>query len=274
MSGRRNHFERAKNPMVLQERDKKIVTFCYKYHFLTQDQIRLLLDFGCQVRAGIRLRKLFDNGYLSRRFIPVYQGRAKILYFPGPKGVELISEQSGIDLLKIKQRRKQLLEIKNASLPHFLLINEFRLAFYLASKNKPEIVPKSWKTEKEIPLRLDEREFFPDFYLTYSYRNKVYSLFLEVDRSTETNKRIEEKVDNYLEYGIDGYYQKQFGFQFFKVLFVCQSQARLKNIRKLIERKTNKMFWLAVQDDITSEKILSRIWQRPHQESLVSLLET
>lgn len=273
MSGRRSPFKRSKNPLVLQERDKKIIALCHDYRFLTQEQIRLLAGFGSQVRAGIRLRKLFDNGYLSRRFLPVFQGRAKILYFPGPKGAEIISEQSGIDPLKIKQKRKQLLEIRNFSLPHYLLINEFRLAFSLASKSNPEISLKSWKTQKEIPLSLEEKEFYPDAYFIYGYRSKLYSLFLEIDRSTETNKRFQGKAENYLKYGFDGYYRKQFGFQFFRVLIVCQSLARLKNLKKLIEQKTDKMFWLAVQGDISPEKILTRIWQRPAKDCLFSLLE-
>lgn len=271
--GGRSPLKRTKNPLVLQERDKKIIALCHEYHFLTQEQIRLLAGFGCYARANIRLRKLFDNGYLSRRFLPVFQGRAKILCFLGPKGVELISESSGIDPLKIKQNRKQLLEIRNFSLPHYLLINEFRLAFSLAAKNNPEISLKSWKTQKEIPLRLGEKEFYPDAYLVYGYRSKLYSLFLEIDRSTETNKRFAGKVENYLKYGFDGYYRKQFGFQFFRVLIVCPSAARLKNLKKLIEQKTDKIFWLAVQGDISPEKILTRIWQRPGQDSFFSILE-
>lgn len=273
MNGRRNPFERAENSLILQNRDREIVVSCHKYHFLTQEQIRYLLGFGCQVRAGIRLRKLFDNGYLSRRYIPVKQGRAKILYYPGPKGVELISEQTGIDAQRIKQKRKQLLEIKDYSLPHFLLINEFRLSFALAVKNNPEIIPKIWSTQKEIPLSLDEKEFYPDAYLVYSFHNEIYSLFIEIDRSTETNKRIQEKVSNYLKYGLEGYYQKQFGFLFFRTLIVCQSHARLKSIKKLIEVRTDKMFWLAVQEDISREKILDKIWYRPRQDFKFSILE-
>lgn len=273
MTGRRSPFKRARNLMVLQERDKKIIALCHDYHFLSQEQIWLLSGFGCRVRAGIRLRKLFDNGYLSRRFLPVLQGRAKILCFLGPKGVELISEKSGIDPLEIKQKRKQLLEIRNFSLPHYLLINEFRLAFSLAAKNNHEISPKTWKTQKEIPLRLEEKEFYPDAYFVYGYRNKLYSLFLEIDRSTETNKRFAGKVENYLKYGFDGYYRKQSGFQFFRVLIVCPSTARLKNLKKLIEQKTDKMFWLAIQGDISSEKILTKIWHRSAKDSVFSLLE-
>ncbi len=251
MGGRKSPFKRARNSLVLQERDKKIIALCHDYHFLTLNQIRLLLGFGSQTRANTRLRKLFDNGYLSRRFLPVFQGRAKILCFLGSKGVELISEKSGIDPLLVRQKRKQLLEIRNFSLPHYLLINEFRLAFSLASKNNPEISLKSWKTQKEIPLRMEEREFYPDAYFVYSYRNKFYSTFLEIDRSTETNKRFQGKVENYLRYGLDGYYQRQFGFQFFKVLVVCQTQARLRS----------------------PEKILGKIWQRTANDSLFSFLE-
>ena len=273
MSGRRSPFQRARNPMVLQERDKKIIASCFDYRFLTQDQVRVILDFGCQVRASVRLRKLFDNGYLSRRFLANLEGRARILYFPGPKGVEIISEKSGLDPLKIKQKRKQLLEIKNTSLPHYLSINEFRLAFSLASKNNPEISLKSWKTEKEIPLSLEEKKFYPDAYLTYGYHNKLYSLFLEIDRSTETNKRFQGKVNNYLKYGFSGCYRRQFGFQFFRVLVVCQSLTRLRNLKKLIEQKTDKMFWLALQQDILPERILTGIWRRPAKDSLFSLLE-
>ncbi|MBU4444526.1 replication-relaxation family protein [bacterium] len=273
MGGRRSPFQRAKNPMVLQERDNNIIALCHDYHFLTLDQIRLLAGFGCRNRASTRLRKLFDNGFLSRRFLSVFRGGGRIIYFLGPAGVEIISGKYGVDAMTIKQKRKQLLKIKNVFLPHYLAINGFRLAFSLASKSKPEITLKSWKTQKEIPLCLEERKFYPDAYFVYGFRGKLYSIFLEVDRSTESNKRFQEKVDNYLKYGFDGYYQKQFGFQFFRVLVVCQTMARLRNLKKAIEQKTDKMFWLAVQQDIRPEMILAKIWHRPAKDPVFSLLE-
>ncbi len=272
MVGRRSLFQRARNSLVLQERDKKIIALCRDYHFLTQEQIRVLSGFGCRTRANIRLRKLFDAGYLSRRFLANFRGRAKILCFPGPRAVEILSERSGIDPLKIKQKRKQLLKIKNSSLPHYLSIGGFRLAFSLASKNDPEISLRLWKTQKEMPLSLEDKKFYPDAYFSYGYRGKLYSHFLEIDRSTESNKRFAEKVDNYLKYGFGGSYQRQFGFQFFRVLVVCQSLARLRNLKKLIEGKTDKMFWLAVEKDVSPEKILSQIWHRPNKEGAFSLL--
>ncbi len=273
MGGRRSPFQRANNPMVLQERDKNIVVLCHDYHFLTREQIRLLSGFACRNRLSTRLRKLYDNAFLARRFLPVFRGGGEVIYFIGPRGIEVISEKYGIDAMITKQKRKQLLKIRNVFLPHYLAINEFRLALSLASRSNPGISLKSWKTQKEIPLCLEERKFYPDAYFVYGFRGKLYGIFLEIDRSTESNKRFAEKVDNYLKYGFDGHYQKQFGFQFFRVLVVCQSEARLENLKRLIEQKTDKMFWLAVQGDISPEKILTKIWQRPAKDSVFSLLE-
>ncbi len=273
MSGRRSPFQRAKNPLVLQERDKNLVALCYDYRFLTREQIRLLSGFACRNRLSTRLRKLYDNHYLDRRSLPVFRGGGEVIYFIGPRGIEVISEKTGIDAMAIKQYRKQLLKIKNAFLPHYLAINGFRLAFSLALKSNPELTFKSWKTEKESPLCLEEKKFYPDACFVYRHNGKFYSLFLEIDRSTENNKRFQEKVANYLKYGFDGYYQKQFGFQFFRVLIVCQSMARLKNLKKLIEQKTDKIFWLALQADVAPEKILAKVWHRPAKDSLFSILE-
>ncbi|MDD5431326.1 MAG: replication-relaxation family protein [Candidatus Pacebacteria bacterium] len=273
MGGRRNPFQRACNSFILQERDKKLIAFCHDYRFLTQEQIRVLSGFGCQTRINIRLRKLFDAGYLSRRFLPVFQGRARILYFVGSRGEEIIAAQAGVDPVKIRQRRKQLLQIKDGSLSHYLAISEFRLAFFMASKHNPAISLNFWRTEKEMPLCLEQKKFYSDACLVYGYRDKFFSLFLEIDRSTESHKRFGEKINNYLRYGLHGHYQKQFGVQFFRVLIVCPSLSRLENLKRLIEQKTDKMFWLTVAGDITPEKILSKIWHRPGQGSLASFLE-
>ena len=267
MSGRRNS-------LILQERDKKIIALCCGYHFLTQEQIRLLAGFGSPVRANLRLKKLHDTGYLSRRFLPVFRGGAPILYFPGPRAGEVMAEQSGADPLKIRQKRKQLLKIKDTGLPHHLAINEFRLAVSLASKNNPVISLKSWSKQKEMPLDLAGKKFYPDAYFVYGWQGKLYSIFLEVDRSTESNRRFQkEKVGNYMQYGLGGHHQRKTGFQFFRVLIVCKTAARLRNLKRLIEQKTSRMFWLAVQGDIRAEKILTKIWQRPGRNTLFSLLE-
>ena len=70
--------------IILQPRDVKIILAVYDFRFLTRLQIQKLF-FGSSSpfndgkssgsgmsQACIRLRKLFDHGYLDRRFFPRY----------------------------------------------------------------------------------------------------------------------------------------------------------------------------------------------------------
>lgn len=80
-------------------------------------------------------------------------------------------------------------------------------------------------------------------------------------------------MENYLNFGLSGEYEKLFGYKYFKVLFVVSSGKRLENIKKLIEKKTDKMFWLTETENISHEMIFADIWQRPRKEGLFALLQ-
>ena len=97
MSGKRSPFEREKNRFVLQERDKRILTALYDYRFLTNEQVQSLLNFGCLTRVNIRLRKLYDNQYLSRNFLANPFGKAKVVHIVGSEAVNVVSENLKID---------------------------------------------------------------------------------------------------------------------------------------------------------------------------------
>jgi hypothetical protein len=73
MSGdRKKKWERAKNPepIVLQPRDQAIILASYEFGLLTREQIQKLFNIDGVITVNMRLRKLFDHGYLSRRFLP------------------------------------------------------------------------------------------------------------------------------------------------------------------------------------------------------------
>lgn len=270
--GGRSPFKRTENHFILQERDKEILAALFYYRFLTNEQIQSLFDFGCLTRVNVRLRKLFDNQFLSRRFLTNPYGRARILHFLGPEGVGIVSQRLGIDSLILKKKRRRILKMRDSSLNHYLLINRLRLAFVLALKNYPRIKMEGWKTQREIPLRL-EKNFYPDACLRYRCQNEVFNLFLEIDHPLKGRKQLQEKVEKYLRYGLEGYFQRQFGFRFFKVLIVCSNQDRLKALLGTIERLTDKMFWLTAWENVTPEKILTPVWFRPGREGLFSLSE-
>src|SRR4249920_1634862 len=104
-TGRLSPFERVAHPsaFVLQERDEEIIEAVYNLIALTGEQIQSLIGFGCAPRRNIRLRLLFDHGYLERKFLPTMQGMAKPIYIPGPSSVEVLSGRLGVDPEEIKR---------------------------------------------------------------------------------------------------------------------------------------------------------------------------
>lgn len=143
---RENKWQRAKNPrpIFLQERDQEIVVSVYEFGFLMRRQIQRLFDFNCVTRVNIRLRKLFDHGYLSRRFLPVIKGSSQALYFLGPQGVDLISQRAGIDPAIIKKKQMNYYERKELFLDHDLLLNDVRIGIYEALERFPDTRLDQW----------------------------------------------------------------------------------------------------------------------------------
>ena len=122
-------FLRKKKALFLQPRDEVIMTFVAEFRLLSREQIQKLLDFPCITRVNIRLKKLYDDGYLSRLFLPTITGTPKILYYLGPQGVPIVSDSLSIDPLLLERERKHLQDRKVLFLNHQLFLNDVRIAF-------------------------------------------------------------------------------------------------------------------------------------------------
>jgi hypothetical protein len=284
MSGeRKNRWLRVKNPepLSLQARDKEIVGAVYECGFLTREQIQRLFAINSTARANIRLRKLFDHGYLIRRFLPTTRGAAKAVYFLGHQGIHLVSDKKGYDPLEIKRRQKVYREKKELFFDHDLAVNEVRIAFYQAMNQQNDLTLDRWLSsadclqEYEIADVRQKRVlkvFRPDGYLRYFYEGKLFSCFLEVDRSTMSNTRFRAKVKTYLEYARSGLYQQRYGLKFFRVLVITKTGARLISLKRVTASLTNKMFWFTTMEHVTPDEAFNQIWERPGSEEKVSLL--
>ncbi len=273
MGGRRKILKRSRNPLILQPRDTEILKAVYEYRFLSGEQIRNLCGFNCRKRANNRLRKLFDNGFLSRRLFVSHFER-QILYFPGPKAIETIVLKTGLDPLEVRRKRARALKTRDSFLSHFLSINNFRYSLEACSRKNSRMKTEIWKYKPAL-FSEEEARIYPDAYFRLGYSDKAYNFLLEIDRSTESRKRIKKKIEDYLDYGLTGDFERQFGFQnqYFRLLIVCKTLIRLKTLLRIIEKVTDKSFcWLAVEKNIAPEKILSEIWFRSNKEGRFSLI--
>ena len=286
MSGeeRQSKWRRAKSPdpLELQPRDHEIVAAVHEFGFLARDQIQQLFGFNCTTRANIRLRKLFDHGYLVRRFLPTALGSSKAVYFLGPQGIRLISEKRGIDPPVIKKRQKSCLGKKELFLDHDLMVNEVRISFRRAFDNQQDLRMDRWidpigclqkYTVFNPKLNRECKVIFrPDGYLRYFHNGKLFGCFLEVDRSTMSNARFQAKVKVYLDYAQSGLYQQRYGLKFFRVLVVTKTNERLINLKSATEKLTDKIFWFTTADKLTANGVFDEIWEKPAKPGTFSLL--
>jgi hypothetical protein len=272
MSGRASRWQRQKNPgrIFLQPRDREIMVAVYSYRMLTRTQIERLFNFKCTRRVNSRLRKLYDHHYLSRNFLPTIRGSAKAVYYLGTKGVSLVAEELGIDLNLIKRKCKSTSKLSELFLSHTLELNDIRIAFSLGLENQPKMELERWINDNDCKQEYRSaglgkeviRRFRPDGYFRFWYQGKLYSFFLEHDRSTMTLGRFTSKVQSYIDFDVMGYYRQRFGVKFYRVLVITKTCERLYNLKKAVEIVTDKLFWFTTLEQVTPNTVFDQIWQR------------
>lgn len=267
---------KGKKPIVLQPRDEVIMAFVAEFRLLSRQQLQLLLDFPCITRINIRLKKLYDHGYLQRRFLPTIMGKPQALYFLGPKGIINVAINTGIEALSLEKDRRHIRDHKDLFLNHQLFLNEVRIAFTLAIINHPQMSLERWIRDCLIEFPTIEgglASFRPDGCFLLSYQARLYSFFIEVDCSTMTNGRLRSKANAYLNYARSGRSLQDFGFRYFRVLIITKTRERLSNLKATIEGLSDRLFYFAVRDQIFCGSVLDQIWHRAGRRGLFYLLE-
>lgn len=283
-SRRASRFVRPEepSPLILQPRDREILEAVYGHRFLSSDQVRDMF-FGCTTRSNVRLRKLWEHEFLDRHYLaPLsFHGSSQAIYSLGIHGVDVVTEYLGLDREEVKRNRDKDRYLKPFFVEHILAVNDFRVCFQTAVEKHPQLRLERWVNERDIQDeyklhrngRVIKHRIRPDGYGRYWYNEKLYSFFLELDRSTETNGRFEDKVRSYLDYSHSGRYSQTFGVRFFRVLVVTTTPTRLKNLRRVTRGIADNLFWFAMLEEILKGGMLEAIWMKAGQEDLCSLLD-
>ena len=283
MENKASRWKRKKNPgrMVLQPRDQEIIKAVYEFRVISRQQLQQLLGIDGARRMNQRLRKLYDHKYLSRYFLHNNRGSAKALYYLGPRGAAIVSHELGIDPKVIKRKQKATSRLHELFLNHALGLNDIRIAFSIGLANRPGMDLERWINDNDCQQQYHAvvhgrdviRRFRPDGYFRIVYQGKLYSCFVEFDRSTMTIGRFVGKVHSYIDFGSKGYYQKRFGVRYFRVLVVTKTAERLNNLKKAVGSVTDKLFWFTTIDQITPDTVFEPIWQRVGKQELYPLIE-
>src|SRR5687768_4524547 len=124
----RNPHVRRETPkgMVLKPRDIDIIEAVYRFRVLKLAHIQSLF-FGSTSAAKYRLERLYDWGYLERKFLPpsMGEGRRPILYILDRQGAEVLRSERGYADLRWYGSSK---DVTDLFLEHTIAINDFMVA--------------------------------------------------------------------------------------------------------------------------------------------------
>lgn len=290
---RASRFNRRQSPprTRVQERDIQILEALYSYRMLTTSQITPLF-FGTKKRAERRLRQLFDAELVERIFRPVVVGSAEVIYVLDNEGVNLLSQELGIDRDEINNTRLRAKKLKPLFLDHFIEVNEFRISVTRAA-SAHNCTLLFWKYDSELQNKTSTGVLISDivvdpenptqkipvtpdgFFGLETPKGSVY-FFVEVDRATMGNARFKRKMRGYARYWLDGVYQEKWGFEKpFRVL-TSTTKRRVPNLlqttRELSEKQLLPIFHFTERENITPERVFGQVWQIPDIDELHGLI--
>jgi hypothetical protein len=281
-----SRYKRAEDPprMELTERDVQVILGVYQYRVLRREQIQQLF-FPSKNTANERLKRLYQNGLLERRWLPIEygQGTSQAIYLLAERGADVVAQQLGIDRGKVNWRQAHN-GVGSFFLEHALLVNQIRITFAVSAEKGGFAIDK-WVTEEELKAAHDVVEIttaggtrrriavIPDGYFILNLGDKRAHFFLEVDRATEANKRWAQKVQAYQVYTQSGKYTERFGTRSLRVLTVTTGEKRLANLKRATEEVGGgQMFWFSTFGEMEAGKILATpIWKVAGQQEACAI---
>ncbi|MCB9112226.1 MAG: replication-relaxation family protein [Anaerolineales bacterium] len=277
-------YGRVLNPpaMRLTERDTRILEAIHAYDgVLSFSQIQRLFFTG-KSQTELRLKLLYQNGYLARPGEDQRRRISEMIYWLDKKGAELIASLNGTPLPEFYWRK----EPRWFQLDHDLAVTDFRLDLLKACKRDKQIQLENWIPESEFWAYPDKviysfqdrkltRNIRPDgFFMLNTGEHRIRYL-LEIDRSTEDNPRFfREKILPGMAYLKSQAYEKRFGHRSGRWLVVTTGERRLANmLSQANHAKVNGLFYFTTFDKITPDSLLhSPIWRRVDRAEPVPLV--
>lgn len=250
--------------IVLQERDRRLLSELAVMRIIDREMTKVVAGFGSTTQVSLRLLELTRAGFLRRFFVGSIGSGRKAIYTLSPKGAAAVSSQLG----GIRRPEGRLVT-GDRFVEHQMAINEIYLAVKFPAVPNPVARLIRWHTFRNAIS--DAVKLTPDGYCETASGQAVRAMFLEVDLGTEALSVWKQKTASYLQLAVSGEFIQRFRQPQFRVLVAVNSERRLANIRGIISKSTDKIFWLATLDSIRRDGLWSPVWLRPTGDQRLSL---
>jgi hypothetical protein len=278
-------YGRVTNPpsMHLTERDKHILQAILTYDgLLSFSQIQRLFFTG-KSQAELRLRLLYQQGYLGRPDQDQRRRIPEMVYWLDRRGAELVASLNGVTLGELGWRK----EPRWFQVEHDLALIDFRLDLEQACRSAPQVAIETWYPESEFhgfpdkvsytynDYKFTNRSIIPDSVFILTFQNHRIRYLLEIDRGTEDNPRfLREKILPGLAYIRSQAYQQRFGHRSGRWLVVTTGEHRLKNMLSQAKHgEAQGLFYFTTYNQLSPTSVLfDPIWRRADREDSVPML--
>ena len=255
----------SRTGILVQDRDRQLLSELAVMRIIDREMTKVVAGFDSTRRANARLLQLTRAGLLRRFFIGSIAHGRKAVYTLSPRGSELVNAK-----LEGIHRRSGRLVVGDAFVEHQTGINTIYLALKYGAVEQSNARLRGWATFRQSIS--ESIKLTPDAYFELETGGLIRPAFLEVDLGTEALKVWQQKTAYYLQLAVSGDFAKLFRHPQFRVLVVANSEKRLANIRSVIAKSTDKIFWFTTLETINRDGIWSPTWLRPAGDQRQSLL--
>jgi len=248
------------------ERDIILFEALYRHGVMTRSQIQQYLDWECVSDVNRRLRKLYDAGYVDRRFLPRKSGPTSAVYISGNESLKLLVQHSKFKKGDVNRRRHRFNRLSDNLLPHELLITECACLLKATLRRYSGCGFHKWECDDEIVNRCNiieggaDVELKPDAYGSYHLHKTLFNFFIEADLGTEPLSRIRKKVELYRSFKASGLFKVNFERQAFRLFIVTNSGVRARNISQSLPQTDDLKTYIANIDAIRIDLLLAPVW--------------
>ena len=181
----------------LTERDREIVLSLYDHQLLTTDQLELLY-FSSKRRAQDRLLFLYRQRLLDRFYppSPFGAGKPQAHWLLDEAGAILVAASLGIERKQLSWSRRDDWA-SHPQLRHRLELNRFVTDLIGATLNDQVLGVRAWYSSRDAAELLHTERLRPDCGFVLDTAAGAIECWLEWDRGTETQARLESKLHGY-----------------------------------------------------------------------------
>lgn len=248
------------------ERDIELFGALHKYGVMTRSQVQQFLEWSCVSDVNRRFRKLFDAGFVDRRFLPRKFGPTQAVYMLGNEGIKLLTSRKKYKKTDLNRRRYRFKNLSDNLLPHEILITDFACLMKSTLSRYPNCGIHKWECDEEILEHCNvidggaDVELKPDAFGSYYLHKTLFNFFLEADLGNEPISRIQKKVELYRSFKASGLYSDNFKRQAFRLFIVTNSGVRVRNISKALPLVDDLKIYIANIEAIRIDPLFAPVW--------------